>query len=118
MLLLDQITLWIHPDGSAEQETHQLHRLQDPRGKDDLGTVHADGDVKIVQTILPDGRTLVPNQIGRGAFEMAGLAPGVVVERRYRRCDRPLRRPSRGLRRLLLPGHAAHASRSTTRATS
>jgi tetratricopeptide (TPR) repeat protein len=94
VLLLDQITLWIHPDGSAEQETHQIHRLQDPRGKEDLGTVSADGDVKVVQTILPDGRTLVPNQVGRGSFEMAGLEPGVVVERRYRTwVDRFVGRP-------------------------
>jgi hypothetical protein len=94
VLLLDQITLWIHPDGSAEQETHQIHRLQDPRGKEDLGSISADGDVKVVQTILPDGRTLVPNQLGRGSFEMAGLEPGVFVERRYRRfMDRFVGRP-------------------------
>jgi tetratricopeptide (TPR) repeat protein len=94
VLLLDQITLWIHEDGSAEQETHQIHRLQDPRGKEDLGTVSADGDVKVVRTILPDGKSLVPNQLGRGSFEMAGLEPGVVVERRYRRfVDRFVGRP-------------------------
>jgi tetratricopeptide (TPR) repeat protein len=85
VLLFDQVILRVFADGSAEQETHQLHRLQDPRGKEDLGTVWAEGDVAIVQTITPDGRALVPNQIGRGAFEMAGLEPGAIVERRYRR---------------------------------
>jgi hypothetical protein len=94
VMLLDQIVLWIRPDGTAAQETHQLHRLQDPRGKEDLGTVHGEGDVKVVRTILPDGTSLVPNPGGHGGYEMAGLAPGVVVERKFRRyVDRARGRP-------------------------
>jgi hypothetical protein len=84
VLLLDQVVLWIRPDGTATHEVHQIHRLQDPRGRDQLGTVAAQGDVLVVRTLTPDGRTLWPNSLRPGQYEIAGLAKGVVVERKYR----------------------------------
>ncbi|HYC78047.1 MAG TPA: hypothetical protein VEI02_10505, partial [Planctomycetota bacterium] len=94
VLLLDQVVLHIRADGTAEHEVHQLHRMQDARAKGELGTVRTQGRVTAVRTITPDGRTLWPNSLRAGTYEMAGLAPGVVVERRYRYdVDRFLGRP-------------------------
>ncbi len=83
-LLLDQMIVRVREDGTFVQEVHQLRRLQDPRGKDQLGTIEATGEIIAVQTIKPDGTRLVPNSVNRGAFEMAGLEPGVVVEKHVR----------------------------------
>ncbi len=84
VLLLDQVILHIRADGTARHEVHQLHRLQDPRGRDALGRIAVEGEPLVVRTIAADGRTLWPNSLRQGQYEMAGLAKGVVVERRYR----------------------------------
>jgi tetratricopeptide (TPR) repeat protein len=94
VLILDQVTLVVREDGTARQEIHQIHKLQDARGRDELGTIRAEGDLGIVRTIEPDGTTLWPNALQQGVYETAGLRPGVFVERRfYRELQRPFGEP-------------------------
>jgi len=98
-LVLDQMIVQLHADGSAIEETHQLRRINDLSGVDkyqDAKDAARADEVVTLRTIAADGRSFLPHRVS-GSFSMPRLAPGTFVEQVYRRhLDAPGADPWRG----------------------
>jgi hypothetical protein len=82
---IDQRIVELLPDGSYTAETHELRRINDLSGVDELDNAHsaAAGDELLsIRTVDKAGRTYVPVRVQKG-FSMPRLEPGAFVEWRY-----------------------------------
>lgn len=98
-LLLDQMIVEFHDDGSSVEETHQVRRINDLSGVEKFqeanDAARAD-EVVTLHTIAVDGQRYVPHRVA-GEFSMPRLAPGVFVEEIIRRFkNEPGAEPWRG----------------------
>ncbi|MCC6670112.1 MAG: hypothetical protein IT458_03565 [Planctomycetes bacterium] len=85
-LVLDQMLVVMHDDGSRTEEVHQLRRINDLRGVEQRQEAHraaAADDLVRVRTIAKDGTSFVPHRV-EGSFAMPRLEPGAFVEECYR----------------------------------
>ncbi|MCU0724371.1 MAG: hypothetical protein MUE73_01060 [Planctomycetes bacterium] len=82
--LLDQTIQRVWPDGSSSSVVHMVHKLLDEKGVEAFGRVETPGETLEVRTIDPSGRVFEPVGVSRNSFNMPALAPGAVVDYRYR----------------------------------
>jgi tetratricopeptide (TPR) repeat protein len=85
-LVLDQMIVRFHADGSRVEETHTIRRINDLRGVEayeEAQRAARAGELVRLRTVAPDGRSYVPSRVA-GTFSMPRLAPGAFVEEVYR----------------------------------
>lgn len=82
--LLDQTILRVWPDGSSTSVVHMAYKLLDEKGVEAFGRVQTGGETLEVRTIDPDGKIWEPIGVTGTSYNMPALAPGAVVEYRYR----------------------------------
>ena len=83
VLVVDHMVARYYPDGSSVWETHQVRRLNDPRGVEAHRELDPGEEDLLVRVIHPDGRILIPARVS-GKYTLPGLKPGVFIEHRYR----------------------------------
>ncbi|MHC4473885.1 MAG: tetratricopeptide repeat protein, partial [Planctomycetota bacterium] len=82
--LLDHMVTRVWPDGSSTDIIYMAYKLLDEKGVEAFGRVTTGGDTLEVRTIDPEGRIFEPLGVRRNSFNMPALAPGAVVEYRFR----------------------------------
>ena len=83
--LFDQTVTRIYPDTSSVDVVHQVWRLLDERGTQELSRRPTAGETLAIRTIRPDGSVYEPIRANTGEFRMPGLTPGALVEHSFRR---------------------------------
>ncbi len=83
VLVVDHMVARYFPDGSSVWETHQVRRLNDPRGVEAHRELDPGEEDLLVRIIQPDGRILIPGKVSE-TYTLPGLKPGVFIEHRYR----------------------------------
>lgn len=88
--LFRQLVVRIRADGSATVWTHDVVRLNTAEAIDAYGQLPVLGTILSARNVLPDGRSLVPSQIGeKGTLTLPGLVVGSVVDTAFRRDTAP-----------------------------
>ena len=82
--LLDQMVTRVWEDGSSTDVIHMAYKLLDEKGVEAFGRVNTSGETLEIRTIDPEGRIFEPLGIRRNSYNMPALAPGSVVEYRFR----------------------------------
>lgn len=84
VLVFDQLVNRINPDSTQDQYIHQIYRVLDAAGIEQLGdvtTIPRGSDIITVRTIKQDGRMLLPEHMGNITdITMPGLEPGDYIE--------------------------------------
>lgn len=85
-LVLDQMIVELHADGSSVEETHQVRRINDQSGVEKFQEANdaARADEVVTLCTIVDGERYLPHRVS-GAFSMPRLAPGAFIEQTYRR---------------------------------
>jgi hypothetical protein len=101
-MVLDAAAVELHPGGAATERTHQVTKVLDGQGIDQLGevTLPAGAEVLALRTLKPDGTAVEPERAGsgKGSVSLTALSVGDYVEVEWLR-------PARALHAAL--GHAA-----------
>jgi len=82
--LLDSMVTRVWPDGSASHVVHMTVKILDEKGVASFGTVSTSGETLEIRTIDPEGKVFEPIGVQRNRYNMPALAPGSVVDYRYR----------------------------------
>ena len=90
--LLDQTVMRVWPDGSSTEIVHMAYKILDEKGVQAFGTVNTGGETLEIRTVDPEGKIFEPIGVSRNNYNMPALAPGSVVEYRYRADTRRNRR--------------------------
>lgn len=84
ILVFDQMVDRINPDSTQDQYIHQIYRVLNATGIEQLGdvtTVARGSDLITIRTIKQDGRVLLPERIANiTSITMPGLEPGDYIE--------------------------------------
>jgi tetratricopeptide (TPR) repeat protein len=86
--LLDHMVSRFWPDGSSTEIVHMAYKLLDEKGVEAFGRVDTAGETLEVRTIDPEGKVFEPLGVRRNSYNMPALAPGSVVEYRFRMDNR------------------------------
>lgn len=84
-LVADRMIVELLPDGAQIRETHQVRRINDPRGVEqhqNADTAARADELLVLRTVLPDGGRFVPHRV-EGGYSMPRLAPGALIEERH-----------------------------------
>ena len=84
ILVFDQMVDRINPDSTQDQYIHQIYRVLNAQGIEQLGdvtTITRGSDLITIRTIKQDGRVLLPERIANiSSISMPGLEPGDYIE--------------------------------------
>lgn len=86
-LLLDQLIVEFHEDGSRTEETHLVRRINDLAGVERYQNASAAAEADelvLLRTVGVDGQSYYPQRVA-GSFGMPRLEPGAFVEEIHRR---------------------------------
>jgi tetratricopeptide (TPR) repeat protein len=90
VLVLDYTVVYVCPDGSTLELTHNIIRLQSEEAVDQEGEFRPPDDAQLLtlRTVKADGRRLEPDEIqGKDTISMPNLAVGDYVEFEYVRAE-------------------------------